>query len=165
MTTVTIAPTVTRAPTWRSGLATAAIGAAVTTAVAALLQAAGLSLEVSGEEIPLHSFAQGVLMCSVVGIVLARHLRRTVFVTTTVALTVLSLVPDALADAGTATKLGLMLTHVVAAAVVIPRLAVAISLDHVRPYRTEPGCSPPTGTSANRAARGGWPPTTLTTRR
>jgi hypothetical protein len=36
---------------------------------------------------------------------------------------VLSFVPDVLADAGAATKLGLMLTHVVAAAIVIPRLA------------------------------------------
>jgi hypothetical protein len=36
---------------------------------------------------------------------------------------VLSFVPDVLADAGVATKILLMLTHVVAAAIVIPAVA------------------------------------------
>jgi hypothetical protein len=40
-----------------------------------------------------------------------------------VALTVLSLVPDALADADTSTKVLLMVTHLVAAAIVIPAVA------------------------------------------
>ena len=48
---------------------------------------------------------------------------RTAFVRTTVALTALSLVPDLTADATSATKVTLMLTHLVAAAIVIPRLA------------------------------------------
>jgi hypothetical protein len=43
-----------------------------------------------------------------------------------VALTALSLVPDAIADASTGTKLVLMLTHVVAASIVIPRLAARL---------------------------------------
>ncbi|WP_255509920.1 DUF6069 family protein [Micromonospora sp. AP08] len=50
----------------------------------------------------------------------ARRPRRT-FVRTTVALTVLSL--DVIADAGTATKALLMLTHLVAAAIVISAVA------------------------------------------
>jgi len=41
----------------------------------------------------------------------------------TVVLTVLSLVPDAIADAGPATRALLMLTHLVAAAIVIPAVA------------------------------------------
>jgi len=48
---------------------------------------------------------------------------RDLFVKTTLALTALSIVPDMLADAQTATKLTLILTHVVAAAIVIPTLA------------------------------------------
>jgi hypothetical protein len=107
---------------WKSGLGTAAVAAAVTTAVAAALRAAGVPLDIAGEEIPILGFAQMVLLFSVVGIVMARHLRRQAFLITTVALTVLSFVPDLTADTGTASKLGLMLTHVVAAAIVIPRL-------------------------------------------
>lgn len=41
----------------------------------------------------------------------------------TVVLTVLSLVPDVLVDAAPATKALLMLTHLVAAAIVIPMVA------------------------------------------
>jgi len=127
MTTITVPTTtesaVTRRPSWRSGLATGAVAAVATTAVAAGLRAAGVPLDVSGEAIPILGFAQLVLFASVIGTVLARHVARTTFVAATVALTVLSFVPDVAADTGTASKLGLMLTHVVAAAIVIPRLA------------------------------------------
>jgi hypothetical protein len=120
--TTTVADT-TRVPSWRSGLGTAAIGAAVTTVVAVALRAAGVPLEIAGEEIPVLGFAQMVLLFGAVGVVLARHLKRSTFVVTTVVLTALSFVPDVTADTGTASKLGLMLTHVVAAAIIIPRLA------------------------------------------
>ena len=52
----------------------------------------------------------------------ARHPRHS-FVVATVALTAVSLVPDVLADATTASRLVLGLTHLVAAAIVIPTLA------------------------------------------
>ncbi|WP_293773266.1 DUF6069 family protein [Sporichthya sp.] len=48
---------------------------------------------------------------------------RTTFVRATVALTALSLVPDVLADAAWDTRVLLMLTHLVAAAIVIPALS------------------------------------------
>ena len=48
---------------------------------------------------------------------------RSTFIRTTVALTVLSFVPDVIADATPATKALLMLTHLVAAAIVIPAVA------------------------------------------
>jgi hypothetical protein len=66
---------------------------------------------------------------SVVGLVLAAVLSRTVrhprraFVRTTVVLTVLSLVPDVIVDAAPGTRALLMLTHLVAAAIVIPAIA------------------------------------------
>ncbi|GAA4196277.1 hypothetical protein GCM10022252_43340 [Streptosporangium oxazolinicum] len=69
------------------------------------------------------------LVCAVIGIVLAVALRRwaatprRTFVTVTVALTVLSVVPDLLIPAAPSTKAILMLTHLVAAAIVIPLIA------------------------------------------
>jgi hypothetical protein len=77
----------------------------------------------------LLGFAQLTLIGAVIGTVLAFALakwaarpRRT-FVVTTVTLTALSLVPDVTVDASTASKLVLMLTHLVAAAIVVPALA------------------------------------------
>jgi uncharacterized protein DUF6069 len=116
-----------------AGLIAAAIAAAATTAVAAAGQFAGISLAVGGAPIPVAGFAVLTAAFSVVGLVLALVLARTVrlprpaFVRTTVALTALSLVPDVLADAATATKVLLMLTHVVAAAIVIPAIARRLS--------------------------------------
>ena len=132
--TVTTAPVTTDSPAattafWRPA-ALAAIGAAVaTSAVAAVAHAAGISLAVGGAEIPIAGFAQLTVMCAVVGILIAAAQRRwarsprKAFVRTTAALTVLSFVPDVLADAAVETKLVLMLTHVVAAAIVIPVVA------------------------------------------
>ncbi|WP_035855630.1 DUF6069 family protein [Cryptosporangium arvum] len=130
MTTTALTPagTSTRALLVASLAATVA-AAAATSAVAAAGQAAGISLDVSGAPIPVGGFATLTAFFSIVGLVLAAvigrfasHPRR-VFVRTTVALTVLSLVPDLLADATTGTKLLLMTTHLVAAAIVIPVVA------------------------------------------
>jgi hypothetical protein len=98
-------------------------------AFAATADAAGVSLEVGGEAIPLVGFAQMTFLCSLIGTVLAvvfaRRARnpQRLFVRTTVALTIVSFVPDVLADASTATRVALALSHVVAAAIVIPALA------------------------------------------
>ncbi|MEV4154133.1 DUF6069 family protein [Nocardia salmonicida] len=119
---------------WRPAALAAVVAAAATTAVAALAHAAGVSLTIEGEQIPLAGFAQLTLIFAAVGILFAAALRkwarnpRTVFVRTTIALTGLSLVPDAIVNASTDTKLTLMLTHLVAAAIVIP--TVAARLDH-----------------------------------
>jgi len=114
---------------WLTG-ATAGVTASVATwATAAIADAAGVSLTVGGQSIPLIGFAQITLVASLIGTVLAVVLsrratrpRRT-FVVTTVALTLASIIPDALADAQTSTRLVLALTHGVAAAIVIPALA------------------------------------------
>jgi hypothetical protein len=109
-------------------LATAGAGIA-TSAVAAGGQAAGISLDVAGAPIPVPGFAVLTVVFSVVGLLMALVMRRvarrprTTFVRTTVALTVLSLVPDVLADAAATTVALLMLTHLVAAAIVIPTIA------------------------------------------
>ena len=116
-------------PLVATGLLAAAVAGGATVLVAAAGQAAGISLEVGGAPIPLAGFAGMTVICSIIGLVLAAVLARvarhprTAFVRTTVVLTVVSLVPDLLAQAGPATKMLLMLTHLVAAAIVIPAVA------------------------------------------
>ncbi|KAA2262435.1 hypothetical protein F0L68_14340 [Solihabitans fulvus] len=115
------------------GLTAAAVAGVATTTVAAAGQFAGISLAVSGAPIPVPGFAVLTVVFSVVGLALALVLARsassprTAFVRTTIVLTALSLVPDALADAAPATKALLMLTHLVAAAIVIPAIARRLS--------------------------------------
>ena len=111
------------------GVAATAAASAATMTVAAVGHAAGISLDLAGAPIPVTGFGVLTTVFSLVGVVLAvvlaykaRNPRRA-FVRTTVVLTALSLVPDAIADAGTATKALLMLTHLIAAAIVIPAIA------------------------------------------
>jgi peptidoglycan/LPS O-acetylase OafA/YrhL len=118
---------------WKSGAIAGAGAAVATTTVAAVARAADVPLEVGGQAIPIAGFAQLTLVGALVGIVLAVVLsrrasrpRRT-FVVTTVALTALSVIPDVTANATSATRLVLALTHLVAAAIVIPALASKLS--------------------------------------
>ena len=113
----------------RAGAVAGVLASVATVGVAGAADAIGVPIEIAGESIPLAGFAQLTLFFSAVGIVIAgvmarraAHARHT-FVKTTLALTALSFVPDVLADATSATKLTLILTHVVAASIVIPALA------------------------------------------
>jgi hypothetical protein len=130
MSVITVAPA---KPLITGGLTAAAVAAAATATVAAAGEFAGISLVVGGAPIPVSGFAVLTVIFSVVGLVLALVLARsarrprTAFVRTTIVLTALSLVPDVLADASAATKMLLMLTHVVAAAIVIPAIARRLS--------------------------------------
>ncbi len=118
---------------WKTGAVAGVAAAASTTGVAALAEAADVSLKVSGEAIPVLGFAQLTLVGAIIGtilaVVLSHRARRPqhTFVVTTVTLTALSLIPDVLADAATSTRVVLALTHVVAAAIVIPALASRLS--------------------------------------
>lgn len=121
-------PTARRPRLWTVGLASGVVAAAATTAIAVAAHAGGVPLTVSGEAIPTLGYAQLTLVGAVLGILLARLARRsahprTAFVGTTVALTALSVVPDALVDATVASRLVLATTHVVAAAIIVPALA------------------------------------------
>ena len=113
----------------QTGGATTAAAGIATSAVAAAGSAAGISLDVSGAPIPVSGFAVLTVLCSLVGLalaaVLARRARhpRSTFVRTTVVLTAPSLVPDLVVDAAPATKVLLMVTHLVAAVIVVPALA------------------------------------------
>lgn len=124
------APADRRLPVWKYGVAAAVVASAATTALAAAASAAGISFaDTTGASIPLAGFAQLTLVFSLAGVglaaVLARRARRPrrTFVRTTLALTVLSFVPDLTFgfDAGSAVTL--IALHIVAAAIVVPALA------------------------------------------
>jgi ABC-type transport system involved in multi-copper enzyme maturation permease subunit len=112
-----------------TGVVAAALASGATTIVAAAGHAVGISLDVGGAPIPVLGFAVLTALFSLVGLVLAAVLSsaarrpRSTFVRSTVVLTMLSLFPDVIADATPATKALLMLTHLVAAAIVIPAVA------------------------------------------
>jgi len=108
---------------WKRGLGTAVAAAVASTAVAAAFQAAGHALSVTDGAIPVAAFAQMVLVFSVVGILIARHTSRATFFRVTAVLTVLSCVPDIAYGASALDTVGLISTHLVAAAIVVPRLA------------------------------------------
>ena len=117
--------TTTDRPMWRTGAKAGVVAAVATTVVAVAAKAIDVPVTIEGEEIPVLGFAQLTLVCTAIGIGIARLCggRRSLFVRITLALTALSFVPDLTADASTATKVTLMLTHIVAAAIVIPALA------------------------------------------
>ena len=103
-------PTRTGAKLWRTGAVAGVVASGATAAVAALASAADVSLKVSGQAIPVIGFAQLTFVASLIGIIIAIALshranrpRRT-FIRTTVALTLVSIVPDVLADAHISTR-------------------------------------------------------------
>ena len=125
----------------RVGLVAGVLGAAGATAVAVVAKAAGVPMlaaphgAAAGKPIPMWGFATATLMSVAVGVLLAAALARWiprrpvgVFVTLTAALTLVSFAgPITTGHATTATRLVLGLTHVVAAAVVIPMLATWVA--------------------------------------
>lgn len=126
--TTSVASTKSR-PLLRAGAKAAAVAAVATTSIAAVASAAGVSFEIEGEAIPVSGFATMTLLWSFVGIGIAALCRRfassprKAWVGVTVALTALSFVPDITAKTDGGSIAVLMLTHVVAAAIVIPALA------------------------------------------
>jgi len=129
----TTAPRAAVRPVWKTGLAAGAIASVANTATAGVAHAAGVSLTVGGQAIPLLGFAQMTFVATMIGTLLAAGFARRAtrpqrtFLVTTIALTALSIVPDVLADAHVSTRLTLALTHLVAAAIVIPALASRLS--------------------------------------
>jgi hypothetical protein len=127
-----------RKSVWKHGIAAAIVAAAVVTGLAYLATLAGVSFVDPAKPeipIPLLGFAQLTFVFSLIGVglaaIFARKAKRprSTFVRTTVALTVLSIVPDFVKipnvspDFDPATAWTLAALHVVAAAIVIPVLA------------------------------------------
>ncbi|MFS8198045.1 DUF6069 family protein [Streptomyces sp. CWNU-52B] len=127
-------------PVWQVGALAVLAGAVVTEAFALVARAAGVPMAAASPgateaaEIPVGGFAGGVLFWSVAGVVLALALARwarrpaRTFLVVTVALTALSLAGPAVAPhTATSTQIVLAVSHVVAAAVIIPPLARRLS--------------------------------------
>jgi uncharacterized protein DUF6069 len=126
-------PATERLPVWKHGIAAAVVASVATTVLAALASAAGVSLaDSTGARIPLAGFAQLTLVFSLMGVgiaaVMARRARqpRPTFVTTTVALTALSFVPDLTFGFDPGTAATLISLHIVAAVIVVPTLAARL---------------------------------------
>jgi peptidoglycan/LPS O-acetylase OafA/YrhL len=125
-------------PIWKTGAIAALAAAVVNMAIAAAAGAADVSLAIEGEEIPVAGFATMTILWTFVGIVLAVVLNRRArrpqrtFVVSTVVLTVLSLLSPLTGDTETATRVVLELTHLAAAAIVIPAIAGKLRRDPVR---------------------------------
>src|SRR5690606_14097129 len=121
-----------RRAVWRPTVVAGVTAAAVTSALAAALQAAGVSLDIDGEAIPIAGFANMVLMCVAAGYALAVAVRRfasnphRTFVRATVALTAVSFVPDLTFPMAVVTRVALIALHVVTAAIVVPPMARAL---------------------------------------
>lgn len=103
--------------------------AAVATAAAAAVHAAGVPLAVDGETIPLAGFAQLTVLGAVLGGIIAAVLKRRSsaahrrFLQTVGVLTALSCVPSVALPPDVATRVALVVLHLVAAAIVVPVLA------------------------------------------
>jgi hypothetical protein len=121
---------------FRAGAIAGVVAAVATTVGATAAKAMGVPMmaapqtAAAGEPLPVELFAVSTLANTVVGVLLAlaavRWVRRpaVTFVVVTVVLTLISFAgPVTTGHATTATRLVLALTHVVAAAIVIPALA------------------------------------------
>jgi hypothetical protein len=117
--------------TWslrRTTLVVGVAASAVVTALAAALHAAGVTFDVDGE-IPIAGFAQMTFLGAVAGGVIAAVVKRRSavparrFVQVAVTLTALSCIPSVALAPDVATKLALVTTHLVAAAIIVPVLA------------------------------------------
>jgi L-alanine-DL-glutamate epimerase-like enolase superfamily enzyme len=108
----------------RSGALAGAFAAVCTTVVAAIANAADVSLEINGKAIPIAAFAWWTIIGAALGVVLARLLReRRRFVVVTTVAVGLSLIPAIAAPDDTATKAVLVGAHLLAAAIIIPTLS------------------------------------------
>lgn len=132
-TTVTTMPAAELAarphPVRRAALTSGAIAAVATTAAAAAADLAGVPLAIDGETIPMLGFAQMTLVGAVVGGLLAAALNRygthpqRSFLQAVVVLTVLSCIPSVTLPPDAATKVVLVATHLLAAAIIVPAVA------------------------------------------
>jgi hypothetical protein len=129
-TTATTATTTRRFTLLRGGAAAGALAAVVTTAVAATAHAAGVSFaDSTGESIPVYAFGQLTFIGALLGVALAAAVRRRAsqprrtFTRVAWTLAVVSCVAPTLIGLGAASIAVLVVEHLLAAAIVIPRIA------------------------------------------
>jgi hypothetical protein len=134
----------TSATLW-AGLISGVLAAVAATVVAVVAEAAGVPMMAApasasaGEHIPLAAYAISTLPSAAIGVLLALAFARwaprpaATFVVVTVVLTILSFaLPATTSFATTGTRLVLALTHIVAAAIIIPALARTLPAENTR---------------------------------
>ncbi|NYI77316.1 DUF6069 family protein [Nocardioides panzhihuensis] len=120
------------APVWPRGLVATAIAAVATTLTAVIAKTAGVDFGSSLGDVPISAFPLLTVCCSLIGIIIAEvtirvaKLPRSTFQITAIVLTGLSLVPDVLPffEFDLAFVGVLCLTHILAAAIVVPMIAL-----------------------------------------
>lgn len=119
---------------WKHGVAAAVGATVVTTTLAAVASAAGVSFaDPTGARLPIGAFAQLTLVFSLIGVVIAAlmarkaHRPRTTFLRTTLVLTALSFVPDLTFGFDAYSAATLITIHCAAAAIVIPTLTARLA--------------------------------------
>jgi hypothetical protein len=132
-TAATSTTTTRRFPLLKGGAAAGAVAAVVTTAVAAAAHAAGVSFaDRTGESIPVFAFAQLTFIGALLGVALAASVRRRAsqprrtFTGVAWTLAAVSCVAPTLIGLGAASVAVLVVEHLVAAAIVIPRIAARL---------------------------------------
>lgn len=119
--------------------------ALTTTGIAAGANAVGISLAVDAQQIPVEAFAFWTLIGALLGTGVAAVVRtRRRFVAVAVSGTALSLVPAVVLPDDTATRAILVLTHLVAAAILTPVIARHLDTNggDPRPPRAPAGLTP-----------------------
>jgi hypothetical protein len=115
-------------PLLKATVAVGVVAAVTTTTVAAVAHAAGVPLAIDGEQIPFPGFAQMAFLGAVLGGLIVAALNRWSgrarerFRVVAATLTALSCIPSVVLPPDTATKLTLVATHLVAAAIIVPVL-------------------------------------------
>jgi Family of unknown function (DUF6069) len=115
-------------PLLKATVVSGTVAAIATTAVAAVAHAAGVPLTIDGEQIPFLGFAQMTFIGAVLGGLIAAALdrwggrARQRFQVIAGALIVVSCIPSVSLPPDTATKLTLVATHLLAAAIIVPVL-------------------------------------------
>ena len=113
----------------RAGVTSGTVAAIITTAMVVAARAAGVRVDIQHQPIPLGGFPQLTIVAAILGATIARMLAtraarpRHTFNRTAATLTAISLVPAAALPTETGSKLVLICTHLVAAAIIIPRLS------------------------------------------
>lgn len=111
-------------PLIRAGALGGVAGALAAMLVAVLARAADVPLEIEGEVIPIAGFATMTVLGAILGVGLAATLKqRDRFLAVCAILTAMSVIPSIAQPDHDATKVVLVLTHIVAAAVIVPMLA------------------------------------------
>jgi Family of unknown function (DUF6069) len=136
LTTGAVVPRTSFRPLVRAGVLSGVAAAIAATVIAALARAGDVPLKIDGERVPTAGFAQLTLLGAALGVLLAAVIRRRHrFVGVALAATALSLVPSLALPDHAATKSVLVLTHLVAAAIVVPALARQLPADTDRSPR------------------------------